>query len=61
MSLFADVLPVYTETKDDEYRMIDAAIEELKKNGTLEKGDTLVAVGTRKSEETIDLGRIINI
>ncbi len=61
MSLFADVLPIYTETKDDEYRMIDAAIEELKKNGTLEKGDTLVAVGTRKSEETIDLGRIINI
>ena len=61
MSVYGDVLPVYTETKKDRYEMIETAIEELKKEGTLEKGDTLVIAGARKDENTADLGKIINL
>ena len=51
----------YLYIQKDRYEMIETAIEELKKEGTLEKGDTLVIAGARKDENTADLGKIINL
>lgn len=61
MALFGDVLPVYVESKECGCKMIEEAIEQLKANGTLEKGDVLVAAGHKKPDGTTVLGKIINI
>ena len=61
MSVYGDVFPVYTESKECACEMVKAAIEELKNNGTLETGDTLVLAGSKKDDNTISLGKILKI
>ncbi len=61
MSVYGNVYPVYTETKECGCKMIEAAIEQLKENGTLESGDTIVVAGTKKDDNTLSLGKILKI
>ena len=61
MSVYGDVFPIYTESKECACEMVKAAIEELKNNGTLETGDTLVLAGSKKDDNTISLGKILKI
>lgn len=61
MSLYGAVLPVYTETEETEKKMMETAIEKLKNEGTLEKGDRIIVASIQKGENTIEIGKVLRI
>ena len=61
MSLFSDIIPVYTEVNGSICEMIETTIEELKNKEILENEDILVVAGSIKDDKNIKLGKIIKV